>query len=127
MVVVSRFSVTAADADGFRARARDALGALAERPGFRSGRASRAVDDPTVWLLITEWDSVGAWRRSLGGFDVKMKASPLLAQALDEPSAFEDLVLTGAAGHEDVISDRAADADTVAVGEAAGPSVAAEQ
>ena len=126
MVVVTRFTIAESESSGFQAQAADALGALAERPGFRAGRASRAVDEPTVWLLITEWDSVGSWRRALGGFDVKMKASPLLARSHDEPSAFEDLVVAGVDGQIVVVRDRAADAGTVGVGEAAGPAVVPE-
>ncbi|HVF18905.1 MAG TPA: antibiotic biosynthesis monooxygenase family protein [Mycobacteriales bacterium] len=126
MVVVTRFTVAEGEAAGFQKQAAEALTALAERPGFVAGRACRAMDEPTAWLLITEWESVGAWRRALGGFDVKMKATPLLARSHDEPSAFEDLVVTVAGGQVEVVSDRAADADTVGIGEAAGPSVLAE-
>ena len=50
---------------------------------------------------MTEWESVGAYRRALGGFDVKVHATPLLAESLDEPSAFETLATaaTGRSGH----------------------------
>ena len=37
------------------------------------GALGRAYDDPTHWSLSTEWESVGAYRRALGGFDVKVK------------------------------------------------------
>jgi hypothetical protein len=43
-------------------------------------------------VLVTEWDGPGAWRRALGGFDVKMELTPLLAHAVDAPGAFEVLV-----------------------------------
>ena len=123
MIVVSRFVVAEGDAATFEAEATDAVAALAERPGFVAGRVSRAVDDPTCWLLVTEWIGVGAWRRALGGYDVKLRASPLLARSLDEPSAFEDLRVVDAAGGTSRPSDRAPDAGTVAIGEAAGPPV----
>ena len=42
-------------------------------------------------MLITEWASVGAYRRALSSYDVKVHATPLLAQSLDEPSAYEPL------------------------------------
>lgn len=76
----------------FAARAEDALAALAGRPGYLRGSLSRSMDDPADWLLLTEWASVGAYRRALGGFEVKVAATPLLAQALDLPSGFETLV-----------------------------------
>lgn len=123
MLVVSRFSVADADGAAFESDAADALAALAERPGFVRGRVSRAVDNPSAWLLVTEWEGVGAWRRALGGYDVKLRASPLMARSLDEPSTFEDLHLVDATGSASRGSDRAADADVVAVGEAAGPRV----
>lgn len=90
MLVVTRFVVDGDDAD-FRTRADTALAALAARPGYLRGRLGRAYDDPTRWTLVTEWESVGAYRRALSAYDVKLNATPLLAQSLDEPSAFEVL------------------------------------
>jgi hypothetical protein len=43
-------------------------------------------------VLVTEWQDVGSYRRALGNYDVKVYATPLLAQALDEPGAFEVLI-----------------------------------
>jgi quinol monooxygenase YgiN len=123
LVVVVRFTVPEHDADGFRDRAAAALGALAARPGYQGGRIARAVDDGTHWLLTTEWDHVGSYRRSLSAFDVKMTATPLLALAAEEPSAYEVLYGDGPGAAGAVrVSDRARDAATVAVGEAAGPA-----
>jgi quinol monooxygenase YgiN len=110
LLVVTRFVVEAGGEDAFRAQAAAALRALAERPGWRGGRLGRATDDATAWLLLTEWESVGAYRRALGGFDVKMHATPLLARAVAEPSAYE-ILDEGAAG------DRAPDADTTGPGD----------
>jgi hypothetical protein len=70
--------------------------------------------------MVTEWDDVGSYRRSLSGFEVKIAATPLLAQAMAEPSAFEVLFEDGPGEASTVrVSDRARDAGTVAVGEAA--------
>lgn len=93
MLVVNRFVVpTQPDgAAAFTRRAGDALAALAVRPGYRSGRLCRAYDDPTHWSLVTEWESVGAYRRALSAYEVKVAATPLLACARDEPSAYEEL------------------------------------
>ena len=57
-------------------------------------------------LLITEWESVGAYRRGLGGYEVKLAATPLLAQALDQPSAFEALLRIDADGGETAAHQR---------------------
>ncbi len=98
----------------FQAQADAALRVLAVRPGFVRGSVGRATDDETAWLLLTEWASVGAYRRALGGYDVKLTATPLMANALDQPSAFEELLIIDAEGHETAAaSDRAGDADWV--------------
>jgi hypothetical protein len=118
VLVVSRFTVPAAEGDRFAELARSALAALAERPGFRRGHAGRAVDDPAEWVLVSEWDGVGAYRRALGAYEVKLAATPLLAQARDDAGAFEVLVTADPSGvSATAASDRAADADTAAPGD----------
>lgn len=77
---------------GFADRAEAALAALAARPGYLRGTLARSMDDPADWLLLTEWESVGAYRRALGAYDVKLAATPLLAQARDLPGGFESLL-----------------------------------
>ena len=89
MLVVSRFRVQEADGEAFRGDVERAHAALAERPGYVTGRVGRNLDDPTLWTLVTRWENVGAYRRALSSYDVKLHAVPLLSRALDEPSAFE--------------------------------------
>jgi heme oxygenase (mycobilin-producing) len=122
VLVVTRFDVPADEASSFLPRARAALEAFAARPGYLRGRIGRAADDPRAWVLITEWDGVGSYRRSLGAYEVKVHAAPLLAQGHDEPSAFE--VLHGDEGGVSAVqvSRRAADAREVGIGEASGPA-----
>jgi hypothetical protein len=62
---------------------------LREQAGFVDGSIGRNLDDPTLWALVTRWENVGAYRRALSAYDVKVRAVPLLSSALDEPSAFE--------------------------------------
>jgi heme oxygenase (mycobilin-producing) len=110
MLVLNRFVVPPGTQDGFVGEAQAALAALAERPGYVSGRLTRALDDPAHWTLVTEWESVGAYRRALGGFDVKVRATPLLARSLEEPSAFETLASAAPGGAITVMaSDRSLD------------------
>ena len=90
MLVLNRFRVPEAEGDAFRAdlvRAHDALAACA---GHLSGSLGRNVDDPTLWALVTTWEHVGAYRRALSSYDVKLHAVPTLGRAIDEPSAYED-------------------------------------
>ncbi len=111
---MSRFAVDEPGGAAFAERARVALAALAARPGFRRGRVGRSVDDPAEWVLVTEWDGVGAYRRALSAYEVKMAATPLLAQARDEPGAYEVLATADGPGAPvtAAASDRAADADS---------------
>lgn len=89
MLVVSRFRVPAPDAASFRSDMEVAHAALAVRPGYLEGTLGRNVDDPELWVLATRWDNVGAYRRALSAYEVKMQAVPLLSRAIDEPSAYE--------------------------------------
>lgn len=89
MIVVSRFEVPEAQAASFLPDAQQALAALSQRPGFVRGRLGRAADEPSSWALVTEWDSVGSYRRGLSAYDVKLATAPLLALAVNEPSAYE--------------------------------------
>jgi antibiotic biosynthesis monooxygenase len=110
MLVLNRFVIPPDNQDGFVSRGHAALAALAACTGYLSGRLTRALDDPSYWTLVTEWESVGAYRRALGGFDVKVHATPLLAESIDEPSAFETLASAEPGGEVVVAtSDRAAE------------------
>jgi quinol monooxygenase YgiN len=121
MLAVTRFRVDPAEAASFLAQARAALAVLADRPGWRAGHVGRAADDPVLWVLISEWDDVGSYRRALSTYEVKITAVPLLSRAIDEPTAFE--VLTDADGNGSAL---ARDAGQVGVGEAAAPVVPAD-
>ena len=89
MLVVNRFRVTVSDGESFRSDLEAARDALAQRPGFVGGAIGRNLDDPELWVLTTTWDNVGAYRRALSSYDVKLTAVPVLGRALDEPSAYE--------------------------------------
>jgi len=115
VLVTTRFRIDEADGPAFLADARRALEALGARPGYRGGRVGRAVEDPQVWVVHTEWDGVGAYRRALSAYDVKVYAAPLLGRAIDEPSAYEVLFADG--GTDDGVSARAADAATAVPGQ----------
>lgn len=109
MFVVSRFDVEAAEAESFLARAQVALAALAACPGYGSGRVGRSLDEPSVWTITTAWEGVGAYRRALSAYDVKVGAAPLLGLARDEPSSFETLLSDDGIHAISATSDRASD------------------
>lgn len=107
MFALIRFVVASERTAPFVEAAQAALAALAARPGYRGGELTRALDEPERWCLVTRWSSVGAYRRALGDFDVRVRATPLLAQSVDEPSAYEVLASAQPGGQVQVsTSDR---------------------
>jgi quinol monooxygenase YgiN len=116
-----RFDVPQEEGEAFLADARTALDALAAQRGHVRGWLARAVDDPRAWVLSTEWASVGAYRRALSAYEVKLHAHPLLYRAVDEPTAYEVVTTSGAGAVDDGGSARAGDADVVGLGEASTP------
>jgi len=123
MLVVTRYRVEEDEGRAFLADARLALSTLAGRPGFLRGHVGRATDDPMLWVLSTEWGGVGAYRRALSSYEVKMHATPVLQRAVEEPSAYEVLESVSGPEHESAASHRAADAGTAGPGSAAAPHV----
>jgi quinol monooxygenase YgiN len=91
VLVVSRFRVPEAEAASFREGLAAAHAVLAERDGYVDGRVGRNLDDPELWVLTTRWEHVGAYRRALSSYEVKLHAVPLLSRAVDEPSAYEEV------------------------------------
>ncbi|MDN5893368.1 MAG: antibiotic biosynthesis monooxygenase [Nocardioides sp.] len=89
MLVVNRFRVPPGDADAFRNDVEGAHALLAQCAGYLHGHIGRNVDDPELWVLSTRWEHVGAYRRALSSYDVKVGAWQLLARAIDEPGAYE--------------------------------------
>jgi len=118
MLVVTRFDVPENASAAFLPQAGAALAAFAARPGYLRGRVGRAADDPTAWVLTTEWDGVGSYRRALSAYDVKVDAAPLLSRGRDEASAFEVLL----SDEGSAPSRRAADASSTGIGRSAGPA-----
>ena len=92
MIVVNRFRVQEGDAESFRADLEQAHRVLAVQAGYLAGGIGRNVDDPELWVLTTSWRGPGAYRRALSAYDVKLAAVPTLSRALDEPSAYEQVV-----------------------------------
>ena len=89
MLAIARFSVPLADAAHFEAQMSTALAAFSAFKGYVSGEFGQNLDDLTLWSLVTHWENVGSYRRALSNNDVKMNAIPILAQAIDEPGAYE--------------------------------------
>lgn len=68
---------------------------LATQPGFRNARAGHCLDEPDVWILLSEWESIGTYRRALSSHAVKTSGYPVFVRVVDEPGAYELLISTG--------------------------------
>lgn len=90
-MVITRFRVVQSAA--FVGRVEAALAVLRVRAGFLDAALERNLDDPELWALVTRWANVGSYRRALQGYEAKMVVVPLLSEAVDEPSAYEDPAL----------------------------------
>lgn len=77
------------DEVAFRADVRAAMAALSARPGHVASRLARGLDDPTLWVLVSEWVDVGSYRRALSAYDVRMASGVLMGAVVNEPSAYE--------------------------------------
>jgi hypothetical protein len=87
VIAITRYRVPADEAEVFAGQARAVLEALSACRGHRSGRLGHAADDPELWVVVTEWDGAGFYRRALG--EVRMLVIPMSARAVDEPGAYE--------------------------------------
>jgi quinol monooxygenase YgiN len=122
VLVVTRYVVPEQDAAEFREKARTALLTMRSRRGCRAVVLGRSADDPTAWTLSMRWSSVGDYRRALSAYEVKVDVVPLLQRAVDEATAFEELLAWDEQqGLMEVESALAADAGTVGLGEAGTP------
>lgn len=121
VIVASRFIVE--DEASFAKHAREALAALSVCDGYCGGRIGASTDDARLRIIETSWESVGAYRRALSKYDVKLTAIPFLSTAIDEPSAYEVVHINDASGERDFSSGLAFDANDVSLGSAAAPSV----
>jgi quinol monooxygenase YgiN len=94
VILICRFIIDAASAQGFLARARRALSLLTAQRGCLGGQLGRSPDDVTRWVLAVQFDSVVAYRRALSPFDVREHVVPLLSEALTgEPGSYEVLAV----------------------------------
>ncbi len=65
---------------------------FATLPGFCRASVGRCLDEPDVWILLTEWESVGTYRRALSSYAVKTSGYPVFVRIVDEPGAYEVLL-----------------------------------
>ena len=89
MLVVSGSGCPVAEGESFRADLAAAHGRSPSGPGTSTARSVATSTTPSCGCSRTRWENVGAYRRALSSYDVKLQAVPLLSRAVDEPSAYE--------------------------------------
>jgi quinol monooxygenase YgiN len=89
MIAVARFEVALSDSTDFRAELEAVKAVLSEAVGFVGARVGQNLDEPKLWVLTSEWENVGSYRRALSSTRAKLEAIPVLARAIDEPGAYE--------------------------------------
>ena len=89
MIAIARFEQSLSQATDFRAELEAVKAVLSDAEGFIGGTVGQNLDQPTLWVLTTEWLNVGSYRRALSSTRAKLEAIPVLARAIDEPGAYE--------------------------------------
>lgn len=95
MLAVNRLRDLGSPDEQVTAELSDLIDVLATQPGFRYARAGRCLDEPDVWILLSEWNSVGTYRRAMSSYAVKTSGYPVFIRILDEPGAYEVVLSTG--------------------------------
>lgn len=88
MLALHRFRVPASDRAAFLAAAEAGLAHLRARPGAAGVDLVANIDDPQLWALVSRWPDVGHYRRAISGSTATYALMPLMAYAIDEPSAY---------------------------------------
>ena len=84
------FDVT--DQEPWLASAEAAIQVLQVKPGFIEANVFHSADEPSRFLVKTDWEDVGSYRKALGSTEAKIGVWPFLADMHDEVSAFENLL-----------------------------------
>ncbi|CAB4709088.1 unannotated protein [freshwater metagenome] len=123
LIVISRFQVGVDQVAEFAANSRHAIAVLATCNGFVEAFVGQSTDEPDLLTITSRWQHVGAYRRALSTFDVKVSVIPFLSLAIDESSAYEIVHHRTEHSVTDSASGLAADAGSIGLGDAAGPAI----
>ncbi len=124
MLVITKHRVAPEEMRDWLDTAKAAIAPLATRPGCVSVQIGLATDEADLVVIVSAWESVGAYRKALSSFEVKAQSIPFLSTAIDESSAFELVFETRDGDAIEHAPARAWDADIVGLGDAAGSSIA---
>ncbi|QGF24355.1 antibiotic biosynthesis monooxygenase family protein [Raineyella fluvialis] len=88
MLVIHRFHVPEGRTADFETAAGAAVAHFRTRPGVDGVDLVRNLDEPGLWALVTRWADPGSYRRAISGAAATYALMPVMAYALDEPSAY---------------------------------------
>ncbi len=88
MLVIHRFRVPEDRRAQFLPAADAALEHFRARPDVQGVDLVANIDDPQLWAMVTRWPDPGSYRRAIGGAAATYALMPVMAYALDEPSAY---------------------------------------
>lgn len=80
--------------------AAQALEVLQAKSGFIEADVFRSADEPYRFLVKTDWENVGSYRKALGSTEAKIEVWPFLTNMHDGVSAFEKLLNVGSASSD---------------------------
>lgn len=89
MIVNNRFQVSESAAE-FVAGATAVVEHYRACTGNEAAELLQCLDEPQLWLIHSRWANVGSYRRAFNGTEAKLVLLPLLSQAINEPSAFDE-------------------------------------
>ena len=81
-----------ADQQTWLSGAKSAIEVLQTKPGFLEANVLHSADEPTRFVVKTDWIDVGSYRKALGSTEAKIGVWPFLADMHDDVSAFENLL-----------------------------------
>lgn len=88
MLVILRFRVPTSRRGGFDTALEGLVAHLRGCEGLVDLQVGRAVDDDELVAVVTRWATPKAWRRAYGTAAGRMAFLPVVADLLDEPSAY---------------------------------------
>jgi hypothetical protein len=80
------------DSATWKLEAQQAMSVLQSRSGFVHGSIFHNADSLERYLIKTDWQDVGSYRRALSSMEAKVGVWPFLANMRDEATAFELLM-----------------------------------
>lgn len=119
LLVITKHRVHPNEMASWTQSAKTAISPLAACAGCLGTEIGLATDEADLAVVVSKWENVGAYRRALSNFEVKMHSIPFLSTAVDESSAFELIHRNVTGQTTEFDAARALDADEIGLGEAA--------